>query len=132
VRAVLADTGPLYALVDPRDGLHERARADLDRLQAERRDLAVPYPVLHEAHTLILHRQGIGIALRWLEEIREGVGFVAATAHDCEAAIARLADYPDQRITLCDAVTATLAQELEILIWSYDHHFDVMGASVWR
>lgn len=132
MRAVLADTGPLYALVDSRDGLHERARVDLGRLQAERRDLAVPYPVLHEAHTLILYRQGIAVALRWLEEIRQGAALLAPTPHDREAAMARLADYPDQPITLCDAVTGILAQELELPVWSYDHHFDVMESPVWR
>lgn len=132
MRAVLADTGPLYALVDPRDGQHERARSELERLQEEQRAVVVPYPVLHESHTLILHRRGVGVALRWLGEIRQGAGFVAPTLEDRETAVARLADYPTQPITLCDALTAVLSEELDLPVWTYDHHFGVMEVSVWR
>jgi hypothetical protein len=38
----------------------------------------------------------------------------------------------DQPITLFDAAVATLAARLQIEVWTYDHHFDVMNASVWR
>jgi predicted nucleic acid-binding protein len=31
-----------------------------------------------------------------------------------------------------DAVTAVLARRLELPVWTYDHHFDVMRIAVWR
>ena len=53
-------------------------------------------------------------------------------ADDYLAAAALLSRYPDQRITLADAVVATLSRRLGLPVWTYDHHFDVMGSSVWR
>jgi len=34
--------------------------------------------------------------------------------------------------SLCDAVTAILANQLKVPVWTYDYHFDVMQAQVWR
>ncbi len=50
---VLADTGPLYAAVDPEDEHHARARRELQQLDRERRDVLVLYPTLLEAYSLI-------------------------------------------------------------------------------
>lgn len=44
----------------------------------------------------------------------------------------KIASYPDQSVTLFDATLAALASRLEAEIWTYDHHFDVMQAKVWR
>lgn len=63
---------------------------------------------------------------------RMGAGFVAPTLEDRETAVARLADYPDQAITLCDVLTAALSEELDLPVWTYDHHFEVMVSHVWR
>ena len=38
--------------------------------------------------------------------------------------------YPDQTITLVDATTAVLSAKMNIPIWTYDYHFDVMGSLV--
>lgn len=40
--------------------------------------------------------------------------------------------YPDQSITLFDAILAVLSDRLALPIWTFDHHFDVMGSDVWR
>ena len=40
--------------------------------------------------------------------------------------------FPDQSITLFDATLAILASRLQMPVWTYDHHFDAMQASVWR
>ena len=50
---ILLDTTPLVALCDPRDRLHARALADLDRLA--RRSLVLCMPVLTEACFLLDH-----------------------------------------------------------------------------
>lgn len=44
----------------------------------------------------------------------------------------KTARFPDQRITLCDAVTAVLSKRLILPVWTYDYHFDVMQVPVWR
>ena len=56
---MLADTGPLYAVVDPRDNRFGRAREDVARLNSERLSVVVSYPILCESYSLILRRLGI-------------------------------------------------------------------------
>ena len=51
---------------------------------------------------------------------------------DYREAASRLTGLADQPITLFDATVAVLATRLQIEVWTYDHHFDVMNASVWR
>ena len=59
--AVLADTGPLYALADTSDQHHQRACRQLEQLNKESRRVVVSFPVLAETYTLILI--GLGIAM---------------------------------------------------------------------
>jgi hypothetical protein len=40
--------------------------------------------------------------------------------------------FKDQPITLFDATVAVLAQRTGLRVWTYDHHFDVMRAPIWR
>lgn len=47
---VLADAGPLYALRDLNDALHERSHEDLGRLKAKRLETLVSYSTLLEDH----------------------------------------------------------------------------------
>jgi predicted nucleic acid-binding protein len=43
-RAVLADTGPLYAAADPDDAHHKRAHQELQKLAREQYEVLVAYP----------------------------------------------------------------------------------------
>jgi predicted nucleic acid-binding protein len=130
--AVLADSGPLFAATDAKDRHHARARHDLQRLADERRVIVVPYPILWECHSLLIRRLGIGRARSWLTDIQDTVVLLAPGAEDCEAATHRPSRYPDQTITLFDAVLAVMGDRLNFPIWTFDHHFDVMRAAVWR
>jgi len=130
--AVLADTGPLYAVVDPRDNRFGRAREDVARLNSERLSVVVSYPILCESYSLILHRLGVDRARSWLEEIRDRASLLNPSIRDYEAASDLVLDYPDQRLSMFDAVTAVLGERLGMPVWSYDHHFDVMRVEVWR
>ena len=67
MRSVLADTGPLYALADPSDQFHERARCELARLESTGLQVVVPYAVLCESYTLVMRRLGTACPLRWDE-----------------------------------------------------------------
>lgn len=130
-RAVLADTGPLYASADPDDARHKRARQQLLKLAREKREVVVAYPTLLEAYTLVLFRLGIQQASRWLEEIVT-VALIHPTPEDYRHAIARIQALEDQPVTLFDAVVAAIATRLEIAVWTYDHQFDLMRVAVWR
>jgi len=130
--AVLVDTGPLYAAADPDDAHHSRAQRELKRLAQEKREVVVAYPTLLEAYTLILHRLGIQAALNWLNEVLNGALLLNPTPQDYHEAVSKLVAFPDQPVTLFDVTAAVLASRLGIEVWTYDHHFDVMRAAVWR
>ena len=131
MRAVLVDTGPLYALADPDDQHHPRATDEIRDLAAEGLVPTVVFPVLFEAYTLVMRRLGLPFAHRWLEQVTTGTGLLNPRRDDYLQAKDRLLRYPYQPITLVDAVVATLAEQLGFSVWSYDHHFGVMEVPIW-
>jgi predicted nucleic acid-binding protein len=130
-RTVLADTGPLYAAVDPEDARHKRAIGELRQLENERREIVVLYSTLLEAYSLILFRLGRDVASDWLTDMADAAP-VNPTPEDYLQAAAKIRTLADQPITLFDAVTAVVASRLDMQVWTYDHHFDVMRVPVWR
>ena len=64
IRAVLADTGPLYAAADEDDADHERSLLQMEQLQRTGRIVLLAYPILLEAYSLVLKRFGSAAALR--------------------------------------------------------------------
>lgn len=130
-RAVLADTGPLYAAVDPHDGRHKQAVAELRKLEREKREVVVAYPILLEAYTMVLRRLGRNTASDWLADMTDAA-LVNPTPEDYRQAVARIGVLAGQPITLFDATVAALAMRLDLEVWTYDHHFDVMRIPVWR
>jgi len=131
-RAILADTGPLYAAADPDDAHHQRAHRELRRITREKREVIVPYPTLSEAYTLVLYRLGKKAASTWLDDVRGGAVLVNPAPEDYQAAMKKLLAFPDQPVTLFDATLAVLSSRLGAEVWTYDHHFDLMRAAVWR
>ncbi len=130
-RVILADTGPLYAAVDPDDQYHHRAQEELDHLGRDGRSVAILYPTLLESYTLVLRRLGIQTAHRWLAEVFNTTELIEPTPEDYEVATDRVRVYADQPLTLFDVLLAVLGERLHIPIWTYDYHFDVMEAQVW-
>ena len=131
-RAVLADTGPLYAAADPDDAHSRRAQSELRRLARDKHEVLVAYPTLCEAYTLVLYRLGKEAASSWLDDVLSGVALINPTPQDYRDAARKLALLPDQPITLFDAVVAVLGTRLGAQVWTYDHHFDLMRSAVWR
>jgi predicted nucleic acid-binding protein len=131
MRAVLADTGPLYAAVDPDDARHKQALRELSRLDDAKHQVVLAYPTLLEAYTMVLYRLGKNVASTWLGEIGE-TAMINPTPEDYRDAFARVRALGDQDITLFDATVAALAIRMGLEVWTYDHHFDVMRVPVWR
>src|SRR5216684_7360824 len=118
MRAVLADTGPLYALSDPSDQYHARAREQMTRLGAEGYLVAVTYPTISETYTLVLSRLGAQYAHGWIEQLLDGVVAINPEPGDYQKAILLVLSYPE--ITLFDALIAVLAEKMGHPVWSYD------------
>ncbi len=130
-RAVLADTGPLYAANDERDEHHQRALRDLKEFARDRRDVLIAYPILLEAYSLLLFKLGRKAACDWLNEVASA-SFVSPIPQDYARAGDTVRALADQPITLVDATLAAVATRLGLEVWTYDHHFDVMRVPVWR
>jgi len=128
---VLADTGPLYALADRSDQYHRRAVAELRELTEEGRVVAIAYPTLAECYTLILRRLGRAYSGSWLDEVLDGFMLLNPEAGDYVSGCKRMARFHDQPFTLFDAVAAVLSCRLEIPVWTYDRHFELMGVQRW-
>jgi predicted nucleic acid-binding protein len=128
---VLADTGPLYALADPSDQFHPRAVAELKTIERRGFTIAISYPTLCEAHTLILRKLGGAYSRQWLSEVLAGAHLLNPEVADYALAAERLERFPDQLITLVDAVTATMSRRLGVAVWTFDRHFATMRSAVW-
>lgn len=131
MRAVLADSGPLYAVADEGDAHHEHALQQFHTLAGNKIEVLIPYPTLLETYSLVLFRIGTEAAIRWLAYMVDAA-FVSPTPDDYRQAFAKVRALPDQRLTLVDATIGALALRLGLEVWTYDHHFDVMRIPVWR
>jgi predicted nucleic acid-binding protein len=129
---VVADTGPLYAARDPDDDHHACSQDELRLLASQNLKVVVPYPTLLEAYALVLRKLGVQEAHGFLAEVVRGSFFENPTPEDYRKASLRILRYEDQDITLVDAVIAEMADRLGAPVWTFDHHFDVMGTGVWR
>lgn len=129
---VLADTGPLYAAVDPTDSLHERSLREQTQLEAQSLRAVVSYATLQEAHGLVLRKLGPSQARVFLRDLLRTTVFIVPIEEDHKKAVGRVLRYPDQDISMADAVNAEIADRLQVPVWTYDHHFDIMGSRVWR
>lgn len=90
------------------------------------------YPTLCEGYSLVLHKLGIERAHAWIGELLSYASLLNPTPENYRAAADRVAGYRDQRLSLFDAVAAVVSEQRSLAVWTYDHHFDVMGVEIWR
>ena len=129
IRRLLADTGPLYALADPQDQYHLRANRELDAIQRESVSFLVTQPTLCEAHALVARRLGYNFAARWLDALLESAAVAPASYGDLVEAQRSLERYSDQSIVLHDAIVAAFSRRVNVPVWTFDRHFDVLGVA---
>jgi predicted nucleic acid-binding protein len=132
LNAVFVDTGPLYAEVDQDDQYHERSRSELSRLNQNKTSLIVPFPIFIEAHKLVLYKCGIRAAAIFAGRRLDHTNLINPTPEDYQSAYRLIHQFPDQSITLFDALVAILALQAKLPVWTYDYHFNVMGVPVWQ
>lgn len=131
-QAVLTDTGPLLAISDLSDQYHGRARREAEQLRTEGKQIAVAHSTVLESYSLIQRRVGLSTAQRWLVFAETELALLNPSGEDYALAFRQVRRYQDQDISLFDAVVSVLAKRFDTLVWTFDHHFDVMGVPVWR
>ncbi len=130
---VLIDTAPLYALADRQDADHDRALKVFKGLSLEGNvTLQIPAPVVFELHRLRLYRKPFepGAALLEIKQILQRFPIAHPETTDFDVALEQLGRFPDQRITLADGVTASMAGRLEARVFTFDRHFLLLGAEL--
>lgn len=132
MRAVLADTGPLYALAISSDQYHEKAREGERQLIRQGLRVFVNYATPFETQSLLLRRVTPATAARWQQQLTQGSSFIAPRPEDFESAIEKTKRFPDQTLSYFDCLLTVLSERLELPIWTFDADFDVMKADVWR
>jgi predicted nucleic acid-binding protein len=128
---VLIDTTPLYALADRQDADHDRALKVFKRLSLEGNvTLQIPAPVVFELHRLRLYRKPFepGTALLEIKQIVQRFPIAHPEATDFDVALEQLGHFPDQRITLADRVTASMAARMNARIFTFDKHSSLLDA----
>jgi predicted nucleic acid-binding protein len=79
-----------------------------------------------------LRKLGSSQATIFLRDLLRTTVFIVPIEEDHKKAIRRVLRYPDQDISIADAINAEVANRLQVPVWTYDHHFDVMETQVWR
>jgi predicted nucleic acid-binding protein len=132
VRAILADTGPLYAAAIASDQYHARAQEELTRINRIALPVFVLYSTVVEAYSLVLRRVAPPTAHAWVEDLLERVNLLNPTAEDYHEAVRRVQRYKDQELSLFDALLAVVSNQLDLAVWTFDSDFDTMRVPIWR
>jgi predicted nucleic acid-binding protein len=80
----------------------------------------------------LLYRLGFKDAIGFTQSCVDSVQILNPTEEQFLLAVKKVSCYPDQKITIVDAVTAILSGKMKLPVWTYDRHFDIMGTLVWR
>lgn len=122
------DTSALIAFADRSDTYYPLFR----RLFADPPKLVTSSLVVAEGHAWFLRRYDVRRALLFLAMIEE-MAFLAVTSvgnREIAGASTLLKRFPDQALTLADAVGLYLMRERKIeLCWSTDFHLGLTGAT---
>ncbi len=122
----IADTGPLYALIDKADSWHERVRV---WWAAEPRRIVIPVTVLPEVSYLLQTRISPAAELAFIRAVADG-DFVTEPleVEDVARATALMQEYADLPLGFVDATVLATAERLgarEILTTDR-RHFGVL------
>lgn len=124
--SVLWDSSAILAVLDQTDTFHAAAEPTTQALADARLPGVITNYILAEAHSLLLHRLGREVALRWL--LQPGLDLVHVTSEQEDRALAILARYNDKNWSLCDAISFAFMEAHGIRdAFTYDRHFAQWG-----
>ena len=119
---VVVDSSPLYALIDRRDGYHQRMVAFIERRCF--RLLTTLAAITEVAYLLRASRESQLAFLRWVRA--GGVQIIDLTDDDLDHSIDIMVKYGDLRPDFADATLVAIADRLQInRIATFDRDFDV-------
>ncbi len=131
MRAVLVDTGPLYAMADQDDGWHDRVRAFLDTARIQ---LIVPVTVLPEAAYLISTHLGAAAELSFVRAVgRDELRVESLKKGDVDRTVEVMDTDLDAHLGFVDASLVAIAERLKIreLLTTDRKHFSLVRPLQW-
>jgi predicted nucleic acid-binding protein len=123
--AIIADTGPLYALADADDSWHAPVKAFVGK---NRESIIVPGPVVVEVCYLIFEHLGPAAELAFLQSLAARQMLLEQPVmKDLERTIEILKQYQDSEFGMVDATVMAMAERIGIhTVMTLDHrHFAV-------
>jgi len=123
---VVADTGPLYALIDSSDAWHDRV---VKWWRARPRNVVVPVSVLPEVSYLLQTRIGPAAEQAFIRAVADGELVVEALEpEDIVRAATLLQDYADLPLGFVDATVVATAERLGVreILTTDRRHFGVI------
>jgi predicted nucleic acid-binding protein len=124
-RRTFVDTSAYYAVTDPRDDNHRRARPIAIALTQERRPQFTTNFVLAETHALVLKHLGYAVASRVLFGLLSSpTTVVRVSAADERRAQAIITQYADKAFSYTDATSFAVMERLHIAqVFTFDRDF---------
>ncbi len=123
---IIADTGPLYALIDRSDAWHQRVAA---WWQGAPRNVLVPITVLPEVSYLLLKRIGARAEHAFIRAVADG-DFTTESLEpdDVERAADLMSQYSDLPLGFMDATVVATAERLGVreILTTDRKHFGVI------
>jgi len=123
---IVADTGPLYALVDASDAWHERVVA---WWKQNRKPIIVPVTVMPEVAYLLQTRIGTDAEIEFVRSVAEGeLAAEPIEPGDFDRAVALMERYADQMLGFVDASVVAVAERVEAreILTTDRRHFGVV------
>jgi len=123
---IVADTGPLYALVDASDAWHERVVA---WWKQNRKPIIVPVTVMPEVAYLLQTRIGTDAEIEFVRSVAEGeLAAEPIEPGDFDRAVALMERYADQMLGFVDASVVAVAERVEAreILTTDRRHFSVV------
>lgn len=115
-----------------RDGEHGRAVRELAELEAQGYRVLLSQPIILETHKLLLRRNKPPYAHDYTLALTERFYTVNPQSEDYQVGIEIIGRFKDQQVSLFDASLAALSTRLSLPVWTFDYHFDVLSANIWR
>lgn len=123
---IVADTGPLYALVDSSDAWNERVTG---WWKSAPRDVVVPVTVLPEVTYLLSRRIGPAAEEAFVRSVADGeIVLEPVELDDIARAADLMRDYADVSLGFVDATVVAVAERLGVreLLTTDRRHFNVV------
>ncbi len=130
---ILVDAAAWVGLADEADPHHQKATDAFPNLLRNYNHFVTTNLILGESYNLIHRRCGHQAAISFIKSIynSQKIKVVYINQEDDQKAIQILEKYDDQAFSLVDATSFVVMQQREIQeVFTFDHHFWIMGYSV--